>query len=405
MRRQHSAPLILGTDPGSVTALRPLQDAIDGRQVSESDIQALVHAYPQSLPVAEIDPLFVDPIAVCRELMTPAGPIDNFLITTTGLPVIVECKLWRNPQARREVVGQILDYAKELSKWTCADLQREVSRKLGQKGNVLLDLVKAVDPNVSEIEFNDAVTANLKRGRFLLLILGDGIREGVEAIAEYLQAHSGLHFSLGLVEYPIFVMDDGRRLVTPRVLARTSVIVREVIAAPEGYRVANGEEEASASSGPDSAGDDAPNWNQTFWREFLEGLVLDDPEQFIPKAPKLTYTTFPISADNWVTVYRNYPNRVGIFLSSERKSVAGRAAIADVILRWDEIAPQLGGTVRIEKQGNGQTIGDALSTGHLDEQGARAVAFTWLRERTNTFINVLRPIVRSIEIDEGERSG
>ncbi|EAQ13298.1 hypothetical protein RB2654_09519 [Rhodobacterales bacterium HTCC2654] len=36
---------------------------------------------------------------------TPAGPIDNFLITLSGLPVIVECKSWRNPQACLEVVG------------------------------------------------------------------------------------------------------------------------------------------------------------------------------------------------------------------------------------------------------------------------------------------------------------
>ena len=44
----------------------------------------------------------------------------------------------------------------------------------------MLDMVKAVDSNVDEKQFNDALTANLRRGRFLLLIVGDGIREGVE---------------------------------------------------------------------------------------------------------------------------------------------------------------------------------------------------------------------------------
>jgi hypothetical protein len=71
---------------------------------------------------------------------------------------------------------------------------------------------------VDEVAFNDALTANLRRGRFLLLIVGDGIREGVEAIAEYLQAHAGLHFSLGLVELPIYVMPDGSKLVAPAFL-------------------------------------------------------------------------------------------------------------------------------------------------------------------------------------------
>ncbi|MFD2648258.1 hypothetical protein ACFSX5_10690 [Devosia albogilva] len=203
--------------------------------MSEADIQELVQAYPGSLPVAEIDPMFANPVPICRELNTSAGPIDNFLVTPSGLPVLVECKLWRNPEGRREVVGQILDYAKELSRWSSSDLQREVSIRLKRReGNPLLELVRAAHPEVDEMEFNDALTLNLRRGRFLLLIVGDGIRAGVEAIAEYLQAHAGLHFSLGLVEMPIYVMPDGQRLVVPRVLAKTAIITRNVVSVPEG---------------------------------------------------------------------------------------------------------------------------------------------------------------------------
>ena len=153
--------------------------------------------------------MFSGPVPICTELNTPAGPIDNFMVTPSGLPVLVECKLWRNPEARREVVSQILDYAKELSRWSSSDVQREVSHRLKRDGNPLLDMVRAVDREVDEQQFNDALTANLRRGRFLLLIVGDGIREGVEAIAEYLQLHAGLHFSLGLVELPTYVMPNG----------------------------------------------------------------------------------------------------------------------------------------------------------------------------------------------------
>ena len=52
------------------------------------------------------------------------------------------------------MVGQILDYAKELSRWSSSDLQREVSRRLKLDGNPLLDLVKAVVPEVDEVAFN-----------------------------------------------------------------------------------------------------------------------------------------------------------------------------------------------------------------------------------------------------------
>jgi hypothetical protein len=235
LARQHSIPLLIAAATGNAVRLTPLSQQAGGDAVSEAYIQALVHAHPTCLPIAEIDPMFSGPVAICTELNTLAGAIDNFMVTPSGLPVLVECKLWRNPEGRREVVGQILDYAKELSRWSSSDLQREVSRRLKRDGNPLLEMVRAVDPTVDEIQFNDALTANLRRGRFLLLIVGDGIREGVEAIAEYLQMHAGLHFSLGLVELPIYIMPNGDRLVAPRVLARTTVVTRTVVALPDGY--------------------------------------------------------------------------------------------------------------------------------------------------------------------------
>jgi len=245
--------------------------------------------HPSTLPIEEIDPAFKSPVAICRELMTPAGPIDNFLVTPSGLPIIVECKLWRNPESRREVVGQIIDYAKELSRWTSSDVQREVSRRLQLPGNVVLDLVRAIDPSVDEIAFNDALSLNLRRGRFLLLIVGDGIREGVETIAEYLQRHAGLHFSLGLVEMPIFVMPDGGLLVTPRVLAKTATISRTVISAPDGHVVVDGPSSAEVSSDIDLDREAIAAERFQFWTDFLGHLRLDDPEQPMPKAAKMGY--------------------------------------------------------------------------------------------------------------------
>jgi hypothetical protein len=260
--------------------LTPLGLQSGDASVSEADIQALVHAHPACLPIAEIDPMFSGPVPICTELKTLAGPIDNFMVTPSGLPVLVECKLWRNPEGRREVVGQIIDYAKELSRWSSADVQREVGRRLKREGNPLLELVRVADPEVDEIQFNDALTANLRRGRFLLLIVGDGIREGVEAIAEYLHIHAGLHFSLGLVELPIYLMPNGDRLIAPRVLARATIVIRNVVALPEGYTLDEAADPARATEiDPDrSASAEA----QRFWAEFLADLKLDDPEQQIP---------------------------------------------------------------------------------------------------------------------------
>lgn len=104
MARQHATPVYIPSS-GSAWALNPVPQTTAGG-VLEDFIQALVHNHPTILPVAEIDPIFKGAIAICRELETLAGPIDNFLVTPSGLPVLVECKLWRNAEARREVVGK-----------------------------------------------------------------------------------------------------------------------------------------------------------------------------------------------------------------------------------------------------------------------------------------------------------
>ena len=348
--------------------------------------------------------MFSNPVPICTELNTPAGPIDNFMVTAAGLPILVECKLWRNPEMRRQVVSQILDYAKELSRWSSSDLQREASRRLDRPGNALLELVREAGFEVEEAEFNDALTANLRRGRFLLLIVGDGIREGVEAIVEYLQVHVGLHFTLGLVELPIFVMPNGDRLVAPRVLARTETLIRTVVAVPEGMVVLD---DAQSS---DTIAEPQDSERKQFWTDFLRELNLDDPDQKKANATNQGAIFFPLPAPAgsvWLTVYRNVSKReVGIFLSYTRGS-EGERLVQRLLSDWDTIQTELGGSAEIwvdsageKSAGSPRTlIIDKLRTGSLADEAEKHKAFDWLRRRTNEFVNVLRPRIRAAAAD------
>lgn len=395
MSRQHTSPILVATD-GSTSALEQLTLAMTGEGgFSEAQIQAFVHAHPECLPIAEVDPVFVSPVSLCRELNTMAGPIDNLLITPSGLPIIVECKLWRNPEGRREVVGQILDYAKELSRWSSSDLQREVAKRTVLPGNPLLTLLKEAGHDVDEIAFNDALTSNLRRGRFLLLIVGDGIREGVEAIATYLQEHLGLHFSLGLVEMPIFQLPDGSHLVAPRILARTTMITRHVIAVPEGHVIEEGGE-----ADPDRKS--LSTEQQLFWSEFLTGLDLDDPEQPIPKPAKLGYLSFMLPAPQgscWINVWRDITRgRVGLTLSYSTGYV-GENAVRSLMDDLSSFEDQLGGEIQITDIGGKEKIYEEKVFGNLQDTQVRAEAFEWLRERLDAWVNVLRPRIRAIVMD------
>ena len=92
------------------------------------------------------------------------------------------------------------------------------------------------DETVDEATFVDNVVRNLRSGQFLLMVVGDGIREELEQIVEYLKRSAGIRFTFALVELAIFDLPQdlgGGTIVEPRVLARTLEIVRSVVALDE----------------------------------------------------------------------------------------------------------------------------------------------------------------------------
>jgi len=204
-----------------------------GAGYDERWLQHLIASNPQALPIAEIESFQEGAVSICLELGTNAGPIDLVLVTPRGDIVLVECKLWRNPQARREVVGQIIDYAKELPRLSYeafdAAIRKAEPAGKAAKTDSLYQRAGAEVAGVDEASFIDAVSRNLRRGRLLLLIVGDGIQEGVQNIVDFLQQHAGMHFTLALVEVAIFKSHPDGYLVQPRVLAKTQMVPRGVV--------------------------------------------------------------------------------------------------------------------------------------------------------------------------------
>jgi len=392
LARQHTRPVYF-SETGSMQG-----HLADPLSLPEADLQELVHNHPDALPIPEIDPAFSGAISICREMNTPAGPIDNLLVTPSGLPVLVECKLWRNPQARREVVGQVLDYAKELARWTSADIEREASRR-GVPS--VIERVRAHAPEVDEAAFNDTLTTSLARGRCLLLIVGDGVREGVEAIFEHLADQGALHFSFGLVEMPVFELPSGARLATPRIIARTAINVREVVQLPEGYGLKLDRSDNDQSAYPETQA--VGEHRQAFWRSFLQRLDLDDPEQTLPRASKQGFLHFTLPATGgsaWITVYRDVTkSEVGLFLSFTRGSIGQRATTKIAEEAEQEILADLGGEAFMRDWNDTRTFTDKKHFGPLSDPAVQERALLWLAARTNDFVNVLRPAMRSAILD------
>lgn len=306
----------IGSSPSQTLKRIPLGTTVARGGVDEGRLRDLLFVHPQSLPIQAIDPAYSGAVAVCKELSMRAGRVDALYINPTGRLTLAEFKLWRNPRARREVIGQILDYTQELASWGYEDLQREVSRRLGRRGNVLYELIREVSPETDEAAFVDNVERYLRRGEFLLLIIGDGIREGVGKIVDFVQRHSGLHFQLALVEAALYRDSDGRIVVQPRVLARTEIIERIVV--ESGAQIDAPEEEEQ-----DDVLSDWQRENSRFWSTVMEDIRFSDVTVEKPRATKNSWIGIPVNnsgSGGWGLSFGAYVERrsstIGCYLAS-----------------------------------------------------------------------------------------
>jgi hypothetical protein len=246
--RQHVTPVVAKAS-SSPTRPEPLQriDLASPENGGEAWLQDLVATAPGVLPIDEIEPAFAAPSTVCKELPVATGAVDLFLVNGHGMPVLVETKLWSNPEARRQVVAQALDYARCVAAADVESLEDAVRRSRGDRSSIY-ELVAAERSELPDRPaFYDAFAANLEKGRFLILLVGDGIRRDVEALTDFLRMHASMDFTFGLVELPAYKMPDGEDvLVTPRVVARTVDIERA--ATPAGGGGLTGEPSASETS-------------------------------------------------------------------------------------------------------------------------------------------------------------
>jgi len=204
----------------------------------ESWLQALIHQHPEILPLADFDDVYAPAIPIGREIATPSGYIDNLFASPSGGITIVETKLWTNPEKHRTVVAQIIDYAKELSRWTINDLNSAVlnaSRRGGKSDPKSLEQLMAPylkQTGMAKIDFQERIISALQNGEFLLLIIGDRISPSLALLTESISGVPGLDFRLGLVELQLYRLEKGKDwplLVIPEIVGRTVEKVRGVI--------------------------------------------------------------------------------------------------------------------------------------------------------------------------------
>jgi len=222
---------------GQNTSGRSLEAIGDTKVYDEAWLQELLRQRPDILPVAEIEPVFAPLIPIGREVWTEAGPIDNLFISGRGYLVLVETKLWRNPEAKREVVAQAIDYADPLSRWGYDKVNKVAGQYTRKYEGAEVDLVEWVERRLGPVEggrafFEETVGKNLRLGRFLTLLVGDRIRESVVAMLNAVHKYPALALNVALVELQGFWLGEGQTwpmLLVPRIVAQTEIVERTVV--------------------------------------------------------------------------------------------------------------------------------------------------------------------------------
>jgi hypothetical protein len=228
------APRVINQDHSCVDALHPI--SIDAGQFSENWLQEVLFDHPELLPLSEIDPRVGKAVPLAREFSVTAGSVDLIYATAEGTLCLVETKLWRNPEAHRTVLAQLLDYAKDLARMDYAEFEGKVktaARRNGQSKG-LDDIMKSAigRGEFDCIRFEQGLRRSLATGNFLLLIVGDRIRPEVVMLSDMIGTTPNLEFTLALVEiafYHLTSEDKWPILAVPSVVGRSYEVTRAVV--------------------------------------------------------------------------------------------------------------------------------------------------------------------------------
>ena len=198
--------------------------------ISEEQLQTLLADYPELLSGDQINP--ETPcrwLLVLREAGIPDSEdggnrwaVDHLFLDQDGIPTLVEVKRSSDTRIRREVVGQMLDYAANaLVYWPHDGIQQQFEafcRKNGRDPSVVLD--DFLRGETAHEGFWHRVKENLRAQKVRLLFVADEIPNELQRIVEFLNGQMERAEVLA-IEVKQFV-GQGRRTLVPRVLGRTA---------------------------------------------------------------------------------------------------------------------------------------------------------------------------------------
>jgi hypothetical protein len=197
---------------------------------SEDLLQALLADYPDLL--AGGDEAGGSPrrwLLVKREVGIPDNEtggsrwsLDHLFLDQEAVPTLVEVKRSDDTRIRREVVGQMLDYAANgVVYWPAERLRSDFESRCAKDGQEPEDVFRAglgdaLDPE----RFWDDVEQNLRSGRVRLIFVSDRIPSELRRVIEFLNERMSPTEVLG-IEIKQYVGGGNLKTLVPRIVGQT----------------------------------------------------------------------------------------------------------------------------------------------------------------------------------------
>ena len=203
---------------------------------SEDALQTLVAEYPQLLSGDEGSAAGISEwLFVAREMGIPseegAGDrwaVDHLFLDREGVPTLVEVKRSTDGRIRREVVGQLLDYAANASIFWPMENIRDSFVSTCNEGGLNADeiLSEFLSPDGDPELFWDRVKTNLQAGKLRLIFLADELPVELRRVIEFLNRQMDPTEVIG-IEIKQYGAGNFKAL-TSRTVGRTANVVQRM---------------------------------------------------------------------------------------------------------------------------------------------------------------------------------
>lgn len=206
----------VGVDGKSLTAMRPAAPR------NEDFMQGLVALYPELISDSDGELLLIRREQPIADQMDGSGrwSLDHLFVTRGAVPVLVEIKRAVDTRLRREVVGQMLDYAANGSAfWQAGRIAESFAQSATRDGRDPDEVLSLFLGDLPAEEFWNQVDANFSAGRVKMVFVADTIPPELARIVEFLNEQ--MKADVRAVELSWFESSTGVTALSPRVIGET----------------------------------------------------------------------------------------------------------------------------------------------------------------------------------------